>query len=125
MDVLVNVLIAEALLHGTKDARDIAMTTRSSWLEKSVLAYARGRGQRIAQACGAELKLFIEKHPRGTVGAARAIRTASDDLLVVNVDNLTSLDLTAFLEHHPFHPGSPDDRYTYRAVPSTIRPSVN
>jgi dTDP-glucose pyrophosphorylase len=69
-------------------------------LERSVLAYARGRGQRVARAGGAELKLFIEKHPRGTMGAARAIRTASDDLLVVNVDNLISLDLTAFLEHH-------------------------
>jgi len=69
-------------------------------LEKSVLAYARGRGQRIARAGGAELKLFIEKHPLGTIGAAKAIRTVSDDLLIVNVDNLTSLDLTAMVEHH-------------------------
>jgi NDP-mannose synthase len=68
--------------------------------ERSVLAFARGRGQKVARAGGAELKIYIEKLPLGTIGAARAIRTASDDLLVVNVDNLTSLDLSAFLEHH-------------------------
>lgn len=69
-------------------------------VERSVLAFARGRGQKVARAGGAELKLFIEKHPRGTIGAARAIKTASDDIIVVNVDNLTSLDLSALLEHH-------------------------
>jgi mannose-1-phosphate guanylyltransferase/phosphomannomutase len=69
-------------------------------VEKSVLEYARGRGRKIARAGGAELKLVIEKLPLGTIGAARAISTASDDLLVVNVDNLTSLDITALLEHH-------------------------
>lgn len=68
--------------------------------ERSVLAFARGRGQKVARAGGAELKIYIEKLSLGTIGAARAIRTASDDLLVVNVDNLTSLDLSAFLEHH-------------------------
>jgi len=69
-------------------------------VERSLLAFARGRGQRIARAGGADLKLFIEKFPLGTIGAARAIQSASDDLLVVNVDNLTSLDLTALLDHH-------------------------
>ena len=71
-----------------------------SAVETSVLKFARGRGRKIARAGGAELKLFIEKLPLGTIGAARAISTASDDLLVVNVDNLTSLDLSALLEHH-------------------------
>jgi dTDP-glucose pyrophosphorylase len=69
-------------------------------VERAVLAFARGRGQRIARAGGAELRVFIEKRPLGTIGAARAIRTASDDLLVVNVDNLTSLNLSALIEHH-------------------------
>jgi mannose-1-phosphate guanylyltransferase/phosphomannomutase len=80
------------------DVREIFLAVGAS--ERSVLAYARGRGQRVARAGGAELKLYIEKHPRGSIGAARAIRTAFDDLLVVNVDNLTSLDLTALVEHH-------------------------
>ncbi len=68
--------------------------------ERSLLAFARGRGHRVAYAGGAELKVFIEKYPLGTIGAARAVRIASDDLLVVNVDNLTSLDLSALVEHH-------------------------
>jgi NDP-mannose synthase len=69
-------------------------------VERSVLAFARSRGQGIARAGGAELKVFVESLPLGTIGVARAIRTASDDLLVVNVDNLTSLNLTALIEHH-------------------------
>jgi dTDP-glucose pyrophosphorylase len=68
--------------------------------EKSVLAFARGRGRKVARSCDAELKIYIETFPLGTIGAARAIKTAADDLLVVNVDNLTSLDLTALLDHH-------------------------
>lgn len=71
-----------------------------SALEKSVLAFARGRGQKVACAGGGELKLLVEEHPRGTIGAARVIRTTSDDVIVVNVDNLTSLDLSALLQHH-------------------------
>jgi GTP:adenosylcobinamide-phosphate guanylyltransferase len=69
-------------------------------VERSVLAFARGRGQGIARAGGAELKVFVEKLPLGTIGVARAIRSASEDLLVVNVDNLTSLNLAALIEHH-------------------------
>ena len=52
--------------------------------EKSLLAFARDRGQRVAQAGGADLKLLIEKRPLGTIGAAAAIRNTSQDLLVVN-----------------------------------------
>ncbi len=68
--------------------------------ERSLLAFAQGRAHKIAHASGAQLKLFIEETPLGTIGAAKAIETASDDLLVVNVDNLTSLDLSALVEHH-------------------------
>jgi NDP-sugar pyrophosphorylase family protein len=68
--------------------------------EKSVLAFVQGRGKQIAKAGGGELKVLVEKTPLGTIGAARAIETSSNDLLVVNVDNLTSLDLRALLDHH-------------------------
>jgi NDP-mannose synthase len=68
--------------------------------ETVLLDFARGRATQLARAGNAELKVFVEKQPLGTIGAARAIRTSSDDLLVVNVDNLTTLDLSAFLQHH-------------------------
>jgi NDP-mannose synthase len=68
--------------------------------EKALIALARGRAARVARAGGAGLRVYIEKRPLGTIGAARTIRASGEDLLVVNVDNLTSLDLTAFLAHH-------------------------
>jgi NDP-sugar pyrophosphorylase family protein len=68
--------------------------------EKSVLAFGRGRGQNIARAAGAKLKIFVERRPLGTIGAARAVKATSGDLLVVNVDNLTALDLSALISHH-------------------------
>jgi len=80
------------------NVREIFLAIAS--VEKSLLAFARGRGHRVAHAAGAELKVFIEEHPLGTIGAARTVKTASEDLLVVNVDNLTSLDLNALVEHH-------------------------
>src|SRR5215467_2502326 len=66
--------------------------------EESVLAFARARATQLARACNAELKLMLEKQPLGTIGAAAKVRTTSEDLVVVNVDNLTTLDLTAFLK---------------------------
>jgi len=68
--------------------------------EKPVLAFARSRATALARACNAELKLIVEKQPLGTIGAAAEVRTASEDLVVVNVDNLTTLDLAALLKHH-------------------------
>lgn len=68
--------------------------------EKSVLAYARNRGTQLARACNAELKFIVERSPLGTIGAAAKVCSAADDLVVVNVDNLTTLDLAAFLQYH-------------------------
>jgi dTDP-glucose pyrophosphorylase len=82
----------------SQDVREIFLAVGVR--EKSVLAFARGRGQQIAKASGSVLKVFIEKTPLGTIGAARAIETTSNDLLVVNVDNLTTLDLRGLVDHH-------------------------
>lgn len=68
--------------------------------EDALIAFARGRAARVARAGGARLRVYLEKRPLGTIGAAKAIRSSVENLLVVNVDNLTSLDLTALLAHH-------------------------
>ncbi len=68
--------------------------------EATVLSFARARAAQLAQACNCELKLIVETQPLGTIGAAAEVRTSSEDLLVVNVDNLTTLDLLALLKHH-------------------------
>jgi len=68
--------------------------------ERALIALVRGRAARVARAGGATLKIYLEKRPLGTIGAAKAIRVGAEHLLIVNVDNLTSLDLTALLAHH-------------------------
>jgi len=68
--------------------------------ERSLLAFAKGRAAQLMRACDCELKLIVETQPLGTIGAAAKVQTASDDLVVVNVDNLTTLDLAALLKHH-------------------------
>jgi len=87
--------ILALLSHGFHDIV-VAVSAR----ERAVITFARGRAARVAHAGGASLRVFLEKQPLGTIGAAKAIRASADSLLVVNVDNLTSLDLTALLAHH-------------------------
>jgi mannose-1-phosphate guanylyltransferase/phosphomannomutase len=87
--------ILALLSHGFHDII-VAISAR----EKSLIALAGGRAARLARAGGATLRVYLERRPLGTIGAARAIRAGAQNLLVVNVDNLTALDLTAFLAHH-------------------------
>lgn len=68
--------------------------------EKRLISFTNSQALRLAGAAGAHLKLHIEKEPLGTIGAARAVGSDGEDLLVVNVDNLTCLDLSALLAHH-------------------------
>jgi NDP-mannose synthase len=87
--------ILALLSHGFRDIRVVV-----SAQEKALAAFARGRGARVARAAGATLRVHLENKPRGTIGAARGVPAGSETVLVVNVDNLTSLDLSALLQHH-------------------------
>jgi NDP-mannose synthase len=59
------------------------------------------RGRTLAAATGATITCFTELKPLGTIGAARiAGRGIDDALLVVNVDNLTTLPLRRLVDHH-------------------------
>src|SRR5271154_6042318 len=53
------------------DIREIFLSVNE--VEAAVLAFARGRGQEIARAGGAELRIVVEKRPLGTIGVARDI----------------------------------------------------
>jgi NDP-sugar pyrophosphorylase family protein len=68
--------------------------------ERGVLDYVNGRATKLAHRCGAALRCYIEVAPLGTIGAAGIVQCDSDPLLVVNVDNLTTLDLRKFVDHH-------------------------
>jgi len=87
--------IRALLSHGIQEIV-VAISSR----EKALAAFALGRGAQLARAGGAKLGVHIEKRPLGTIGAAREIRAGTAGLLVVNVDNLTSLDLTALMVRH-------------------------
>ena len=65
-----------------------------------VASFVRSRGQALAEAMGAQLRLFEETQPLGNIGAAADLETGGNDLLVVFADNLTSLDLKALVRHH-------------------------
>jgi hypothetical protein len=58
------------------------------------------RGRALCEAMGASLELIREARPLGTIGAARLAIGAAERIVVVNVDNLTSLSLQALAAYH-------------------------
>jgi NDP-sugar pyrophosphorylase family protein len=68
--------------------------------EPAVQDFVRLRGQALAAACGARCEILLETEPLGTIGVARELRDRSSALMVVNVDNLTTLDLRELVSHH-------------------------
>lgn len=67
--------------------------------ESTLLDFVHGCAQPLAAAFGARLSLLVEPSQLGTLGACR-LCAADGDLVVVNVDNLTSLDLHALIDTH-------------------------
>lgn len=74
----------------------IAINSQESELER----YVAERGQALAAARGARLRCLKEDWPRGTIGSARELRREAEAVLVVNVDNLTALDLRLMVDRH-------------------------
>ena len=68
--------------------------------EPEIAREVETRGQALADATGATIECFKERQQLGTIGAAREFKDRFDPLLVVNVDNLTALDLRAFVAYH-------------------------
>ncbi len=56
--------------------------------------------QPFAASRKAVLRVLKESLPLGTIGAAGMMALHTDDLLVLNVDNVTDLDLDMFFAHH-------------------------
>jgi len=50
-----------------------------------------------------QLRLLLEQAPLGTIGAARRLPSSVTDVLVVNADNLTDLNLAALARFHVAH----------------------
>ncbi len=69
--------------------------------ETALVGHVREDLVPLARRAGGSLRCIAEARPLGTIGAVREIAAdAADAVLVVNVDNLTTLDLAALVAHH-------------------------
>ena len=82
------------LRHGFRSVA-IAISER----EDDLRVFAERRLAPLVAAGGGSLQVLVEERPRGTIGAIGDV-AASDALLVVNVDNLTALDLRDLVAFH-------------------------
>jgi D-glycero-D-manno-heptose 1,7-bisphosphate phosphatase len=78
--------------------RDIVVAVSAQ--EPEIEAYVGSDGAALAGSVGATLACIKEAAPLGTIGAARSAIGGCDALLVVNVDNLTTLSLRALVDYH-------------------------
>jgi len=68
--------------------------------EKKIEEFVNSRGRSIVTSVAGSIACLKEEQPLGTIGAAREMRGQCSDLIVTNVDNLTSLDWQQMLAHH-------------------------
>jgi NDP-sugar pyrophosphorylase family protein len=78
--------------------RDIVVAISTA--EPAISEYLETSGRALVESSGAHLAILLERTPRGTIGAAREAIHGAATLLVVNVDNLTSLPLQTFVRSH-------------------------
>jgi NDP-sugar pyrophosphorylase family protein len=78
--------------------RDIAIAVNEA--EFAIGDYVQTRGRDLATAASSRLEVIWEREPLGTIGAARIAMGESEAMVVVNVDNLTSIDLNSFAAYH-------------------------
>lgn len=74
----------------------IAFNPRQSALQQ----YVQGRARALAFAREARLDALEEVQPLGTIGAARELASRQEPVLIVNVDNLTAIDINGLIQSH-------------------------
>lgn len=77
--------------------RDVVLVAAAD--EPALLEFGETRCRALVEAWGGTFGVFVERQPLGTIGAVREVAGPAD-VLVVNVDNLTTLDLAGFVAHH-------------------------
>src|SRR5436190_767918 len=65
--------------------------------ERELLGWIDGPGRKVARQRAATLDVLVESQPRGTIGAVAGLPGDAGEVVIVNVDNLTSLDLPALI----------------------------
>lgn len=77
---------------------DVVVVTSAG--ESSLTAFVRERGAELANQYGARLTNYVEPRALGNIGVVAELCEANTELLVAYVDNLSSLDERALIEHH-------------------------
>lgn len=68
--------------------------------EPSLHDFVASRGRSLVEAAGGSIQCLVETSPKGTAGIACELASLDSDVVVLNVDNLSSIDLAALVEHH-------------------------
>jgi NDP-sugar pyrophosphorylase family protein len=68
--------------------------------ETGIEEYLRSRGKAILASVGGTIECLKEEQPLGTVGAVRELEDKCSQLVVTNVDNLTTLNWIEMLSYH-------------------------
>jgi mannose-1-phosphate guanylyltransferase len=68
--------------------------------EPAIREYVNGRGAILARQFNARLELYVEVVPLGNIGVVGELCDGVRDMLVIYVDNLTSIDVPALLARH-------------------------
>src|SRR5205814_4160969 len=68
--------------------------------ERALAAWIDAHGRPLAKSQFATLEELVETEQLGTIGAVASLPPWIDDVLIVNVDNLTSLDLGQLARYH-------------------------
>lgn len=68
--------------------------------EQALASWIERRGRALAEAGSATLEILVEREPLGTIGAVASLPQAIEEVVIVNVDNLTSLDLRQLAQFH-------------------------
>lgn len=68
--------------------------------EEELVNWLDGRGRALVAAQRAMLEILLEETPLGTIGAAGLLPERIRDVVIVNVDNLSSLDLAKMADFH-------------------------
>ena len=68
--------------------------------EPALVHWVSTNRERLQHELGSELRLIVEDAPLGTIGAIALLPPTVEVVLVVNVDNVTTLDLTDLMRVH-------------------------
>jgi NDP-mannose synthase len=68
--------------------------------ESELIEWINEKAPVLTKSLPARIHLLLEAQPLGTIGAAALLPEDTENVLVVNVDNLTSLDLNALANFH-------------------------